>query len=123
MRRAPSIQFFSGASFALVMAASIAMTLPLLSPRFVAGQGHDAPPGCAEEGTGEVPVAIHSNPSGVHLRFVQDGETRTRGRTPFARLLPAGEYEVIATAGKGKQERRTLVARQGEAVALVFRFD
>lgn len=98
---------------------SLALCVPLSS---FAERGGD-PPGCAEEGGGEVPVAIHSTPAGVHLRFVQDGETVTRGRTPFARLLPAGEYKVIATAGRGKQETKKLDAKAGEAVALVFRFD
>lgn len=90
-------------------------------------ESSNEPPGCAEEGGGEVPVAIHSSPPGAHLRFVKGGETVTRGRTPFARVLPAGEYEIIATiaGGKGgnKQEKRKLALRSGEAASLVIRFD
>jgi hypothetical protein len=77
---------------------------------------------CKIEDTGEVPVAIQSDPPGAILRIRREGKTVARGRTPFARLLPPGRYELIVDAARGEPQRRVFEAREGEAVALVVRF-
>lgn len=77
---------------------------------------------CKFEASGEVPVAIQSDPPGAILRIRKGGKTVARGRTPFARLLAPGSYEVLVDAARGEPQRRTFEAREGEAVALVVRF-
>jgi hypothetical protein len=77
---------------------------------------------CKVEDTGEVPVAIQSDPPGAILRIWQDGKVVARGRTPFVRLLAPGRYELVVDAARGQPERRVFEARAGEAVALVVRF-
>jgi hypothetical protein len=77
---------------------------------------------CKIEETGEVPVAIQSDPPGAILRIRSEGKTVARGRTPFARLLPPGRYELIVDAARGEPQRRVFEARKGEAFALVVRF-
>jgi hypothetical protein len=77
---------------------------------------------CKIEETGEVPVAIQSDPPGAILRLWQDGKVVARGRTPFVRLLAPGRYELVVDAARGEPQRRVLEARAGEAVALVVRF-
>jgi hypothetical protein len=77
---------------------------------------------CKDEATGDVPVAIQSDPAGAILRIRKDGKVVARGRTPFARLLPPGRYELVVDAARGEPQRRVFEARMGEAVALVIRF-
>ena len=83
----------------------------------------DAPEGsCKIEPAGEVPVAIQSDPPGAILLIRRGGETVARGRTPFAGLLAPGRYDLVVDAARGEPQRRTLEAREGEAVALIVKF-